>query len=343
MGVIEIISLIISALAVAGSVTSTVLANKTNKTINEETREDQQQFARENAVTANKETRELYSGLYSPAAKAKQLREAGLSVGLMYGQGGAGGTSSTSGVQAVSPSVAAPVINPAFGQTNLSELLQALKTPSEIEQNESQTNLNEKLEEKAESEIEVNEKKVDEILANIRKTNAEADTEQVRKELVSYQTAIEEFKSKLNEETYEEQKETIIDSWKLLRSKLKEQLNLTEISRINKEWAEEIKEAEYNVLKATVVKLWAERGELMTRAALNTQKTAESKQAVRKMQAEINQKIFELMHQDNWNASKGSGLIGGLVGEIFAIGEWAWGTKNTDENSIKWLQGETIE
>lgn len=40
-------------------------------------------------------TTELFNSLYSPAAKRKQLEEAGLSVGLMYGGSGAGGQSST--------------------------------------------------------------------------------------------------------------------------------------------------------------------------------------------------------------------------------------------------------
>ena len=51
------------------------------------------------ADSADARTRALYSDLYSPEAKVKQLKEAGLSVGLMYGQGGAGGTSSTAGAQ----------------------------------------------------------------------------------------------------------------------------------------------------------------------------------------------------------------------------------------------------
>lgn len=55
-----------------------------------------------NEMSANKSderTRALYTDLYSPEAKVRQLKEAGLSVGMMYGQGGASGTSSTSGAQ----------------------------------------------------------------------------------------------------------------------------------------------------------------------------------------------------------------------------------------------------
>ena len=51
------------------------------------------------ADNAQARTKALFSELYSPEAKVKQLKEAGLSVGLMYGQGGAGGTSSTAGAQ----------------------------------------------------------------------------------------------------------------------------------------------------------------------------------------------------------------------------------------------------
>ena len=51
------------------------------------------------ADNAQERTKALYSELYSPEAKVKQLKEAGLSVGMMYGQGGAGGTSSTPGAQ----------------------------------------------------------------------------------------------------------------------------------------------------------------------------------------------------------------------------------------------------
>ena len=51
------------------------------------------------AKNADARTRALFTDLYSPEAKVKQLKKAGLSVGMMYGQGGASGTSSTQGAQ----------------------------------------------------------------------------------------------------------------------------------------------------------------------------------------------------------------------------------------------------
>ena len=77
-----------------------------NKIQNEQSKENIEHAAAVNygygemaADNAQARTKALYSELYSPEAKVKQLKDAGLSVGLMYGQGGAGGTSSTPGAQ----------------------------------------------------------------------------------------------------------------------------------------------------------------------------------------------------------------------------------------------------
>lgn len=123
------------------------------------TLEEQQEFSRQAAAQSDAYTRGLYNDLYSPQAKVKQLRQAGLSVGLMYGQGGTGGTSSTSGAQAATPSIQpamtqaprmnAPVINPAL--MNVTDLLKSL---GEIPANK-----------KTEKEIEVLDKQIDKIEA----------------------------------------------------------------------------------------------------------------------------------------------------------------------------------
>ena len=51
------------------------------------------------AKNADARTRALFTDLYSPEAKIQQLKDAGLSVGMRYGQGGVSGTSSTQGAQ----------------------------------------------------------------------------------------------------------------------------------------------------------------------------------------------------------------------------------------------------
>ena len=53
------------------------------------------------AKNSDTRTRALFTDLYSPEAKVQQLKDAGLSVGMMYSQGGVSGTSSTQGAQGV--------------------------------------------------------------------------------------------------------------------------------------------------------------------------------------------------------------------------------------------------
>ena len=68
-----------------------------NTALNEHMALTNYKYGEKAANESDRRTRELYTDLYSPAAKVKQLKEAGLSTGLMYGNGGASGTSSTSG------------------------------------------------------------------------------------------------------------------------------------------------------------------------------------------------------------------------------------------------------
>lgn len=93
-----LISLLGSAAAAGGSIISNIMTNLNNKEINaaniEHEREMlnvQNQFNAEQAELADKRTRALYNDLQSPEAIKQQLQDAGLSVGLMYGQGGMGG------------------------------------------------------------------------------------------------------------------------------------------------------------------------------------------------------------------------------------------------------------
>ena len=70
------------------------------------------------AKKADARTRALFTDLYSPEAKVKQLKKAGLSVGMMYGQGGVSGTSSTQGAQGAGAG------NQQAAQVNLSKQLE---------------------------------------------------------------------------------------------------------------------------------------------------------------------------------------------------------------------------
>ena len=56
-----------------------------NTALNEQMALTNYQYGEKAADASDRRTRELYTDLYSPAAKVKQLKEAGLSPGLMYG------------------------------------------------------------------------------------------------------------------------------------------------------------------------------------------------------------------------------------------------------------------
>ena len=83
----------------AGSILQNKVQNEQSKQNIEHAAAVNYGYGEMSANNAQARTKALYSELYSPEAKVKQLKEAGLSVGLMYGQGGAGGTSSTAGAQ----------------------------------------------------------------------------------------------------------------------------------------------------------------------------------------------------------------------------------------------------
>ena len=95
----------------------------------------------------------MYSELYSPSAKVTQMRNAGLSPGLIYGIGGAGGTSSTSAAQANTPSNAAPVMNPIIDKNIMGNLLNAMGNMADVENKESGTGVNEANKNKIGAEI----------------------------------------------------------------------------------------------------------------------------------------------------------------------------------------------
>ena len=83
----------------AGSILQNKIQNEQSKQNIEHAAAVNYGYGEKSADNAQARTKALYSELYSPEAKVKQLKEAGLSVGLMYGQGGPGGTSSTPGAQ----------------------------------------------------------------------------------------------------------------------------------------------------------------------------------------------------------------------------------------------------
>lgn len=169
--------------AIAGAIISsdsTQQANSQNITYANQNREDQQAYNTAAAQAANNETRRQYWELYSPQAKVQQLKNAGLSVGLMYGQGGAGGGGSTA-AQASPANTAAPVVNPLLNMGMIDTILNAVKAPAEIRKTEAEASKTKADEKKVNQDITESNQRIRESNANIRKITAEAATEEERK------------------------------------------------------------------------------------------------------------------------------------------------------------------
>ena len=90
-------NIIPTIIGTAGSILQNQIQNQQSKENIEHAASVNYGYGEMAADSADARTRALFKDLYSPEAKVKQLKNAGLSVGLMYGQGGAGGTTSTAG------------------------------------------------------------------------------------------------------------------------------------------------------------------------------------------------------------------------------------------------------
>lgn len=106
-----IATLVVGIVSAIAGVASTAITNKKNRETYLDVQQQNHELNEQAADRADERTRALYNDLESPAAKVAQLKQAGLSPGLIYGGGGSIGTGQvTSGAQA------APAQGAAFNQ-----------------------------------------------------------------------------------------------------------------------------------------------------------------------------------------------------------------------------------
>lgn len=137
------------------------------------------------AQNADARTRALYHDLYSPAAQAEQLRQAGLSVGLMYAKSGIGG-SGQAGAQA------APA---QFPNMNVLDLMNAKLMQAQIDKTNAETS-------KIEQDTKATEK-------GIEKTDAEIESILTQNELTKSKVAYQDLENKLAQYELQFKSETI--------------------------------------------------------------------------------------------------------------------------------------
>ena len=173
MELFGILAIVLSAIA---GVASTSLTNRQNKQNADEQLANQQNFSHNEAELANQRALQNYWETESPEARVKQLKDAGLSTGLMYGGSSAGGVSVTS--QATTPSATLPIMqNPMSG---LGDMFQQLKTLKESENIGESTEKIKEETNKIKSDIEMNNATIEQIatqnnLTNVMAANAKLD------------------------------------------------------------------------------------------------------------------------------------------------------------------------
>lgn len=200
-------SAILGLVGTAANLAMNASTNKTNSEINQ----NLLNYNREEAEKADARTRALYNDLYSPAAKAEQLRNAGLSVGLMYGTGGTGGTSSTQGAQAssINPIAArAAQVDPmALSQMQVNDAT-ANKLNSEAELMKEQTNTQKDTQEQLKALKENIEQQTNKLTEEINKVKQEVLTDQAREKLLKTQNELNKTIKNLNTQQWQFNEDT---------------------------------------------------------------------------------------------------------------------------------------
>lgn len=246
-------------------------ANEANIAAAEKMQQENQAFNRQSAEIANAETRRQYWDLYSPQAKVNQLKQAGLSVGLMYGGSGMGGGGSTA-AQAGSSNAIAPTIQPTFMNDILGSMIAGAGAPSEIAKRAAETEGTKAETNKTNTEISAIEQsikesnqRIKESEASIEKIIAEAQTEQERKIGQGLQNRHSEIDIENAKLELDFNKATFKDKQNLIHTSLDKMMKEYDIldeqlkqEKVNTEYAEQMKKEEIKNLQASRNKMVAE-------------------------------------------------------------------------------------
>lgn len=167
--------------------------------MSKETMKWQHEYNEKSANKADERQRKQYFDLYSPEAKKQQLKEAGLSPGLMYGQqGGVGGGGAATGAQGGGTGL--PGTSVPYG--NYLDITQATLAAAQAEALKAQANKDNADAEttrgdnnRGAAEIKGLEKKTDEIDANIKKLQGETKNQEAQAALAENESLLIQAKT----------------------------------------------------------------------------------------------------------------------------------------------------
>ena len=246
----EIFGLLAAVLSVVVSAVATFANNTSNQQNAQSMLNQQQNFTSEQAEIANERYLNNWAATQSPQSQVKNFKDAGLSVGLMYGGANAGGGLS-SAPMAASPSQQAPVMNPILGN-GLNDIFDNLLKISQKGNIEEDTEKKSKEIEEIDSRIDVNNETINKLTSDTNlnnvKTLNEALDGQLKQFEIDYTRATQDDRIKLVGEMLEK-----------LRNENEKILKEIEEKKIDIDNKQELYNAQIQKYKAETAKLLKEK------------------------------------------------------------------------------------
>ena len=305
------------------------------------------EMAADNAMARSVEMFEIENAYNTPTAQAERMRDAQLSVGLMYGGGGAGGEGKMSnGPQGHGATVGVPdvaSISQAMTQQR-AFALQAAKMNSEIAVNESvaekntadakytsgvETDQARTGIDKARKEMNKIDTEIDKLSADITKTIEETGNIKLMREGIRYQNKITEVQSKVAEATTDTQiksaeemlRRTIGETQKLIRE--------IDILEVQKEISYATKKSMIDMIKEQLTNLTADTAVKYAQEKAIREDTKLTNKQIYKIIEEVDQKWAEIKISAVGNAQK---LILTAIDDLFnSLGGEEYEMLNTRE------------
>lgn len=338
-----IIAVIMAVFAAVATVVSNAVSSKNQSNINqqnldaaEETREDQQAFNAAAAQQANAWTLSNFNATESPAAMRRMYENAGMSVGLMYGQGGTGG-SSHAGAQAQGTNLMAPLLNPTipFGSMNdaFGNAGQVAEAANKIKDTEKKGTEIEEIQENIKNLQEERNK----IIAEIQKTYKDIELKDVQITNTALNNVAKELENAFNTITFNERTKAVeIANNKALQEieKLRKEIELLDIDT---KYKEKLYNAQIRLYEAQAAEQWTRAGlnkaqeelakyEKVYKQGMLYQENRkvgamieETKAKIKEINQNVETKNWELENYYHIKATQGSGTIGGTASEIFSL------------------------
>ena len=207
------------------------------------------------------------------------MRNAGLSPGLMYGMGGAGGTSSTQGAQASTPSNAAPVMNPVIGKDVMGTLLNAMGNIADIKNKESGTGVNE-----------ANKNKID---AEIKLIEQQTNTEVLSQNSIELDNKLKEIDLQYKEPTMQAQLEKTKAETEAIENNMRKTLKEIDLLEIDEKYKSKLYDIQLKKTTQDILESKSRQMLNMEEIELTKAKTDKERAEIRKVVAETTKLVEE--------------------------------------------------